>query len=167
MDLVFDYVSLTTLWSMLSVTHALLAVALIGALTHQAAAVLTPVRQAGRSGFIRRFRSVSGPGYTAAVCLLWILTVLLGGLIYTKYRVYVRIPIEQQGFFKTEGAFELKEHLTAIGLGLLPIYWYLWNNATQSSYDSARKWLTVVMAAICWYAFLVGHVLNNVRGFGS
>jgi hypothetical protein len=166
-DFVFDYISLTTLWSMLSIAHALMAVALIGALTHQAAAVLAPVRQAGRSGFIRRFRSVSGPGYTAAVCLLWILTVLLGGWIYTKYRVYVRIPIEQQGFLKTEGAFELKEHLTAIGLGLLPIYWYLWNNAAQASYDSARKWLTVVMAAICWYAFLVGHVLNNVRGFGS
>jgi hypothetical protein len=166
-DFVLDYVSLTTLWSMLSIAHALLAVALIGALTHQAVAVLAPVRQGGKTDFVRRFRSVSAPGYTAAVCLLWIVTLVLGGWIYTKYRIYVRIPIEQQGFFKTEGAFEMKEHLAAIGLGLLPIYWYLWKNAGESRYDSARKWLTVVLAAICWYAFLTGHLLNNVRGFGS
>jgi hypothetical protein len=24
-----------------------------------------------------------------------------------------------------------------------------------------------VLAFICWFNFLVGHVLNNVRGFGS
>ncbi|HXD52867.1 MAG TPA: hypothetical protein VN689_13290, partial [Burkholderiales bacterium] len=64
-------------------------------------------------------------------------------------------------------AFELKEHLTTIGLGLLPVYWYLWKNVRNAAYTSARKWLTVVLAAICWYAFLTGHVLNNVRGFGS
>jgi hypothetical protein len=69
--------------------------------------------------------------------------------------------------FKTLGAFELKEHLVTIGLGLLPVYWYLWKNARDVASDSARKWLTAVLAAICWYAFLVGHVLNNVRGFGS
>ena len=27
-------------------------------------------------------------------------------------------------------------------------------------------WLTVVLAVICWYAFLAGHVVNNTRGFG-
>jgi hypothetical protein len=167
-DFVFDYISVTTFWSILSIAHALLAVALIGALTHQAVAVLAPVRQGARTGsFIRRFRSVSGPGYTAAVCLLWVLTFVLGGWIYTKYRIYVRIPIEQQGFFKTQGVFELKEHLATIGLAMLPIYWYLWNDARNAAYDSVRKWLTVVMAAICWYAFLIGHLLNNVRGFGS
>jgi hypothetical protein len=168
MDFVFDYISVTTFWSILSIAHALLAVALIGALTHQAVAVLAPVRPGERTkSFIRRFRSVAGPGYTAAVCILWVVAFILGGWIYTKYRIYVRIPIEQQGFFKTLGAFELKEHLTTIGLGLLPIYWYLWNNAGNTDYDSERKWLTVVLAAICWYAFVIGHILNNVRGFGS
>jgi hypothetical protein len=168
MDFILDYITVNTFWTILLIVHGLLAVALLGALTHQAAAVLTPSRAgAAARGFVTRFRSVSGPSYAAAVCVLWVLAFILGGWIYTKYRIYVRIPIEQEGHWKTQGAFELKEHLTSIGLGLLPFYWYLWKNARNAAYDSARKWLTVLLAAICWYAFLVGHVVNNVRGFGS
>ena len=167
MDFVLDYISVTTFWTLLFIVHALLAVALLGALTHQAAAVLAPPRARGAGGFVTHFRSVSGPKYAAAVCVLWVLAFILGGWIYTKYRIYVRIPIEQQGLYKTLGAFELKEHLVTIGLGLLPIYWYLWNDARNAGFDSSRKWLTIVLAAICWYGFLTGHVLNNVRGFGS
>ena len=79
----------------------------------------------------------------------------------------MRIPIEQAGFWKTQGVFELKEHYASIGMGLLPIYWYFWKNARDPQYDSARKWLTVVLCAMCWFIFLVGHIVNNVRGFGS
>jgi hypothetical protein len=169
MDFILDHISVNTFWTILFIVHALLAVALLGALTHQAAAVLTRPR-AGASGtaggFVTRFRSVSGPAYATAVCVLWVLAFVLGGWIYAKYRIYVRIPIEQEGFYKTLGAFELKEHLTTIGLGLLPFYWHLWKNVRNAAYDSARKWLTVVLAGICWYAFLAGHVVNNVRGFG-
>ena len=166
MDFVLDYISVSTFWTILSIFHALLAVALLGALTHQAAAVLVPPRAGATGGFVTHFRSVSGPRYAAAVCVLWVLAFILGGWIYTKYRIYVRIPIEQEGFFKTLGAFELKEHLTTIGLGLLPFYWFLWKNVRNAAYGSSRKWLTVVLAAICWYSFLTGHIVNNVRGFG-
>jgi len=167
MDFILDYITVNTFWTILLIVHALLAVALLGALTHQAAAVLAPPRARAAGGFVTHFRSVSGPRYAVAVCVLWVLAFIVGGWIYTKYRIYVRIPIEQQGFFKTQGAFELKEHLTTFGLGLLPFYWYLWKNARNVAHDSARKWLTVLLAAICWFAFLVGHVVNNVRGFGS
>ena len=114
-----------------------------------------------------RFRAVHGASYAAAVCVLWIVTFIFGAWIYAKYRIYVRIPIEQDGFWKTQGAFEMKEHLATIGLGLLPIYWFFWKNARDPEYHSARKWLTVTLAAMCWYIFLTGHVVNNVRGFGS
>ena len=167
MDFVLDYISVTTFWTILFTLHALLAVALLGALTHQAAAVLAPARAGSGHSFVTHFRSVSGPRYAGAVCVLWILAFIFGGWIYTKYRIYVRIPIEQEGFWKTLGAFELKEHLVTIGLGLLPVYWYLWTSAHNAAYASARKWLTVVLAVICWYAFLTGHIVNNVRGFGS
>ena len=166
MDFVLDYISVNTFWTILSIIHALLAVALLGALTHQAAAVLAPARVGAAGGIVARFRSVSGPSYAAAVCLLWVLAFIFGGWIYAKYRIYVRIPIEQEGYWKTLGTFELKEHLATIGLGLLPVYWFLWKNVRNAAYDSARKWLTVVLAAICWFSFLVGHVVNNVRGFG-
>jgi hypothetical protein len=61
----------------------------------------------------------------------------------------------------------MKEHVATIGLGLLPIYWYLWKNSRDAAYNSARKWVTVYIAGACWFNFLVGHVVNNVRGFGS
>ena len=166
MDFLFDYISVNTFWTILFTIHALLAVALLGALTHQAVAVLAPPNAGDADGFVRRFRSVSAPIYPAVVCLLWVLAFIFGGWIYAKYRIYVRIPIEQEGFYKTLGAFELKEHLSSIGLGLLPFYWYLWKNAANTTYASARKWLTIVLAAICWYTFLAGHIVNNVRGFG-
>jgi hypothetical protein len=169
-DFVLDYVSVNTFWTILFTIHALLAVALLGALTHQAVAVLLPVRQAsgaGGPGFVTRFRGVHGPGYAVAVCVLWIVTFFFGAWIYTKYRMYVRIPIEQAGFWKTQGFFEMKEHLASIGLGLLPIYWLCWKDARNPDYDGARKGLTVTLAAFCWFIFLTGHIVNNVRGFGS
>jgi hypothetical protein len=170
-DFILDYISDTTFWTILLIVHGLLAIALLGAITHQAMSVLMPVRRvagaAGEPGIVTRFRSVQGAGYTAAVCVLWIVVYFFGAWLYTKYRMYVRIPIEAQGFWKTQGVFDLKEHVATIGLGLLPIYWFFWKNVRDPEYDSARKWLTVVLAAMVWYMFLVGHIVNNVRGFGS
>jgi hypothetical protein len=165
---IWDFISVNTFWTILLIVHGLLAVTLLGALTHQAVAVLMPVRQvAGSPGFVTRFRAVSSPIYATTVCILWVLTWIMGAWIYTKYRIYVRIPIEQAGHWKTQGFFELKEHAATIGLGLLPLYWYFWKNAQERAYDGARTGLTVVLALFCWFNFLVGHVVNNVRGFGS
>ena len=147
MDALLDYVSVNTFWTILLIVHGLLAVALLGALTHQAVSVLMPVRQvAGTPSFVTRFRAVHGAGYASAVCFLWIATFIFGAWIYSKYRITIRIPIEQEGFWKTQGAFEMKEHLASIGLGLLPIYWYFWKNARNADYDGPRKWLTACLA---------------------
>ena len=60
-DFLFDYISVNTYWTILFIVHALLAVALLGALSHQALSVLMPVRQgAGAGGFVTRFRAVQG-----------------------------------------------------------------------------------------------------------
>ncbi len=166
-DFILDWISVSTFWTILMIVHGLLAVTMLGAVTHQAMSVLAPVRQTAEAGIVTRFRAVQGAGYAATICVLWIITFFFGAWIYTKYRMYVRIPIETQGFWKTQGVFELKEHLASIGLGLLLIYWFFWKNARDPQYDSARKWLTVVLAGSCWFIFLTGHVVNNVRGFGS
>ena len=165
MDL-FDFISVNTFWTIWLLVHLLLAVALLGALTHQALAVTMPVRRAA-GGFVARFRAVPAASYATAVCVLWVLTFIVGSYIYTKYRIYVRIPIEQAGHWKTQGFFDFKEHVVSIGLMLLPAYWYFWKNAQNPEFDTARKMTTVVLAVMCWFAFLVGHVLNNTRGFGS
>ena len=46
MDFIYDTISVNTFWTILFIVHALLAVALLGALSHQAMSVLMPVRQA-------------------------------------------------------------------------------------------------------------------------
>ena len=75
-----------TFWTILLIIHGLLAVALLGALTHQAMAVLMPVRQAA-GNFVDRFRAVPAAGYATAVCVLWVVTFIMGAWIYTKYRI--------------------------------------------------------------------------------
>ena len=132
-----------------------------------------------RLGFLdlfadRTWTAVSGiawrthaPSHGNVVCVLWVLSFILGGWIYSEYRIAIRIPMEQQELFKTVGTFELKEHMAVFGLGLLPYYRYLWKNSVSASEESARRWVTVFLAAACWYTFLAGHIVNNARGFGS
>ena len=67
-------ISVNTFWTILLIVHGLLAIALLGALTHQAMAVLMPVRQSAGPGFVTRFRAVPAAGYATAICVLWILT---------------------------------------------------------------------------------------------
>ncbi len=51
--------------------------------------------------------------------------------------------------------------MATLGLVLLPAYWYFWKNAQNPEYDNARKGVTLVLAVMCWFLFIVGHVLNN------
>ena len=148
--------------TVLLIVHGLLAVALLGAITHQAASVLLPASRPAGS-FVGRFRAVPGPSYVNAVVVLYLVTAVLGGVLYTEYRVSVRTVIEQLGMWPAHGAFELKEHFAAIGLGLLPAYWYYWRFTGE---PRTRAALTAFLAIIVWWNFLVGHVLNNIRGFG-
>jgi hypothetical protein len=150
------------MFTFLLIVHGLLAVALLGAITHQTAAVWWPERKP--AGFVGRFRSVPGTSYANAIVVLYLVTAVLGGIIYTEYRVVVRVVLEQLELWKQNGAFELKEHFAAVGLGVLPAYWYYWRSGEHAR---TRAVLTALLAFIVWWNFLVGHVLNNIRGFGS
>jgi hypothetical protein len=145
----------------LLLVHMLLAVALIGAVTHQAAGVLAPTRAGG--SFLARFRAVDGAGYVNAIILLYLLTATLGLVIYPNYRIGARVVMEELRMFAHVGSFELKEHLIALGLGLLPVYWWSWRRG-GSDHLLARRIVTALLALIVWYGFLAGHILNNTRG---
>ena len=152
--------------TVLLIVHGLLAVALLGAITHQAASVWLPApRPAG--GFVGRFRAVPGAGYANAVVVLYLLTFLFGGIIYADYRVEVRTVVEQLGLRTQNGSFELKEHFAAVGLAVLPAYWVYWRQPPADERSRTRDALTLLLAFIVWWNFLVGHILNNIRGFGS
>lgn len=154
------------MFSLLLIIHGLLAVGLLGALTHQAISVLWPARQ--RTGsFVSSLRSVPSATYTSAIIVLFIATAILGSVIYTEYRVSIRSTLRDYRLFIPEGSFELKEHFLSIGLGLLPAYWYYWRPALAKDFSTTRIIVTALLAAIVWYAFITGHVLNDIRGFGS
>jgi hypothetical protein len=163
-----ELISVNTYWTIWLLFHLVCAVTLVGALTHQAVAVMMPVRKvAGPGGFVMRYRAVPAAGYATAVCILWVVTFFLGAYIYIKYRTYIRIPIEQYRNWKTQGFFDFKEHVAAVGLVLLPVYWYFWKNPQNPEYDTPRKMVTLFLCAAAWFLFIVGHVLNNTRGFAS
>ena len=52
--------------------------------------------------------------------LLFLVTALGGGLLYPDYRVEVRPALEDLQLRAANGIFEIKEHLVAVGLGVLP-----------------------------------------------
>jgi hypothetical protein len=153
-------------WTTLLIVHGLLAVALLGAITHQAVAVWLPVR-APAGSFVARFRAVPGISYVWAIIVLYVLTFIIGAWIYTQYRFTARLALEQLRFFKTVGVFEMKEHLATIGLIMLPAYWAFWRRPLSPDYAGARKQVTLLLAVLVWANFLIGHVANNARGFGS
>ena len=146
----------------LLIVHGLLAVVLLGGITHQAMAAAWPARS--KSGIFNSFRAVSGSAYTNANIVLYLVTATLGGFIYPVYRVAVRTYLENARLNPAVGSFELKEQFIAVGLGMLPLYWLLWRRPPEGGGKSARIAVTLMLAFIVWYGFLVGHVLNNIRG---
>ncbi len=152
--------------TMLLILHGLLAVALLGAITHQAASVWLPVRKPAGS-LVGRFRAVSAASYANTIVVLYLCTATLGGIIYPEYRLSIRIVLEQLELWTANGAFELKEHIATVGLAILPAYWHFWRQPLADEYARTRAALTAMLAFIVWWNFLVGHIVNNIRGFGS
>ena len=148
----------------LLIVHALLAVTLLGAITHQTISVWLPARKAAGS-FVGRVRAVPATSYANAIVVLYLATATLGAVIYPSYRLTVRVVLQQMEMFAANGAFELKEHFVAVGLGMLPAYWYFWRQPLAPDYARTRAVITAILALIVWWSFLVGHVLNNIRGF--
>ena len=154
------------MWTALLIVHGLLAVALLGAITHQAMSVWLPARKPAQS-FGGRFRAVAGGGYTNAIIVLYVCTAILGGTtIYPEFRVSVRPALEQLDLWVALGVFDLKEHFTMMGVAMLPAYWHFWRQPANE-HARTRAALTALLAFIVWWNFLVGHILNDMRGFGS
>ena len=147
----------------LLVLHGILAAALLGAITHQAFSVARRPASPGQS-FIDRFRTVNSPTFTNAIVLLFATNVALGGMLYPRYRIDVRTMLEDQQLRAANGIFEAKEHFAAVGLGLLPAYWLVWRRQHAVDHAAARRQLTWILAFVCWWNFLVGEVLNNIKG---
>jgi hypothetical protein len=151
--------------SALLIIHGILAVFLLGAVTHQAIGVAWPVTKKS-SGFVQAVRGVNGMNYTNVIIILFFVTFAIGTIIYPSYRVGVRTILQEYRDFRPEGMFEMKEHLLALSLALLPSYWYFWRTPSEVN-RVPRTVLTSIIAFSIWWGFLTGHIINNIRGFGS
>ena len=154
------------MWITLVIVHGMLAFLLLGAITHQVVSVWAPVR-APASNFVARYRAVASANYVNAIIVLYIVTLIVGAILYTNYRITARLTLEQGKYWKSFGAFEFKEHLIAIGLATLPAYWYFWQRSPAAEHAHTRAMLTTLLAFIIWWGFLTGHIVNNIRGLGT
>ncbi len=146
----------------LLIIHGVIAVFLIGAITHQTMGTFWP-RRPGQTDFVANARGVRPQVYVSAIIALYVVTFFLGAFLYPTFRVFVRPPLQDLQLTYAIGLFEIKENFAAIGLATLPSYWWFWKKTND--YPTTRRALTAIFFVIIWYNFIAGHILNNVRGF--
>src|SRR5262249_42466420 len=149
----------------LLILHGLVAVALLGAVTHQALSVCARPRARSLS-FFGRFRSVPSTGFTNTVVTLYLVSWLLGAIVYLYFKIDVQPNLERDRHWHALGYLDLKEDFVVIGLGLLPAYWFCWRRPVDGQGHLMRATLTILLAFVVWWSFLVGHIVNNIGGFG-
>ena len=150
----------------LLIVHGLVAVALLGAITHQTLAAWAPSRTRPRS-FFARFRAVHPAAFANAVVVLYLASALLGGIVYLYFKLDIQPKLERDHHWPAMGLFDLKEDFVVIGLGLLPAYWIGWRQQPIDERGRIPAALTALLAFMVWWSFLIGHVINNILGFGS
>jgi len=143
--------------------HGLISVALLGAITHQAFAVVASRVDARATSFIGRFRSTDPAAYSTAIVVLIAVVILTGAILYPNYRTIVRPALQSMDLRAANGVFEIKEHLSAIGLVLIPAYWASWRQPLVPEYAAARVGLTWILASMVWWNFLVGQLLVTIK----
>ena len=168
MDFVYDYISVNTFWTILFIIHALLAVALLGALTHQAMSVLMPVRQAaGPAGFVTRFRlgarrELRHGGLRAVDRHLHLRRLDLHQVPHLRpHPDRAGRVLEDARRVRDEGA--PCDHRARAAADLLVL---LEERARSGIRQRAQMADRDARGHVLVY-FLTGHVVNNVRGFGS
>ena len=157
--------------TVLLIAHLLVAVALLGAITHQTLSLWWKPAPAtatadGKTAFFTNYRAVRANVYTNMVVILFVIVALMGATLYPGYRLTVLPFMRAHHAAGWGGIFEYKEHIVAIGLGLLPLYWYLWKKVLFSEHVQLRKAITLILFFCVWWSFLDGHLINNIKGFG-
>jgi hypothetical protein len=94
--------------SVLAIVHGLVAVALLGAITHQTLAIWVPAG-AKPGSFFARFRAVKSDAFANAVVVLYLLSAVLGAIVYLDFKVDIAPDLERDGHWLALGLFDLKE----------------------------------------------------------
>jgi hypothetical protein len=146
----------------LTILHGIVAIFLLGAVTHQG---LTVWRTPGPAQlFVNRFRAIPAVRFANSIAVLYVLTFALGAYIYPTYVLDVKAAIADYGMHKTVGLFQIKEHMAVICLGLLPVYWHYWRSVPLAAATATRRFLTTFLTVGVWWNLVIGHLLNNLKG---
>jgi hypothetical protein len=148
----------------LLILHGLMAVALLGAVTHQALAATIRRGEPRTRSFFARFRATDAAAYSNAVAALFLAVVAMGAVLYPRFRFVVRPLLQTMDLRSANGAFEIKEHFSAIGLLMLPAYWASWRPPLAPEYNVARLSLTWIITLMVWWNFVVGQLLVAIKG---
>ena len=149
------------------ILHGVCSLFLVGALSHQAAATWRRAPSAGRAaGVISGFAAVRAPLYARSIAISYVLTMVLGDVVYGPYRIDVKTMLFDLQLWPWNGVFEIKEHLVALGFFLLAPYLILWRTPLNAAQAHSRRLLSTLLATIVWYALVAGHLLNNLKGVG-
>ena len=89
----------------LLIIHGLVAVALLGAITHQTMAAWASPSARPRS-FLGRFSAVPSASFANAIVVLYTVSALLGGIVYLYFRVDIRPDLERAGHWQALGFFD-------------------------------------------------------------
>lgn len=147
--------------TILLILHGMLAVFLLGAITHQALGVFWP-RRPGQTDFVANMRGIRVQIYAKPIAYMFVVEFIMGALLYPTYRVVARPPLQDLMLGYVIGFFEVKENFAAIMLMSLPAYLYYWKKAPD--YATTRMALTGILFVTTWYNFIAGHLVNNARG---
>jgi len=119
----------------------------------------------GGRAFIDRYRSVNSPTFTNVVVLP------VCSDERPRCADVPAVPHRREerhskicSLRSANGVFEIKEHFAALGLGLLPRNWLFWRQPLAPEFAESRKYVTWMLTLFVWWNFLVGEVLNNIKG---
>ena len=102
----------------LLIVHGLVAIALLGAISHQTLATWAPAH-ARPGSFFGRFRAVPSASFANAIVVLYAVSTLLGGIVYLYFRIDIRPELERARQWPALGLIDQKEHLKTKGFALL------------------------------------------------
>jgi hypothetical protein len=143
----------------LLVVHLLVAVFVMGLVTHHALLLLRRNPPAARLAKFARWMAIGYP-------LSW----LAGVLIYPSYNVLIRKPpigvLEHMARWAV-GLFEIKEHVGTIALAMLP--WLVLSAARYERLSRVERIsylaATCVFTVFVYYVFIAGGVVTTVKSF--
>ncbi len=149
----------------LAILHGLVAVGLLGAITHQTLAVWAPSGVPPRN-FFTRFRAVPSAAFANAIIVLYLISALLGSVVYLYFKVHIQPTCNATVIGRHWASLISKKTFWPSALACCLHIGFAGGGPWRER-GWARAALTAVLAFIVWWSFLVGHIMNDIMGFGS